>query len=407
MNDDEFDVIVVGAGPSGCSTSFFCAKKGLKVLLIDKSIFPRDKICGDAESGKTVGVLKKMGLWSKAKQLPHGSTRGIILSSPNGYQVNIKYPENDGRQGEGMICPRKIFDNFLFQETKKIVAKTIEGFTVTDLVKENNQVVGVKGIKNNEEKVFFGKIIVGADGANSIVALKTGLNKIDPKHQCIASRAYYDNVEGLTPNIEIHFIESVLPGYFWIFPLEGKQANVGVGILTSEIKKQNKKIIQTMLDVIEKEPLFRERFKNAKRISEIKGWTLPMASKRKKLVGNGFLLVGDAGNLIDPFSGEGMGNGMTSGLIASETIFNAIKENDLSEKKLSEYEKKLWSEIGEEVKTSYLLQRMGKIKPLLNFVIKKAATKKQVQEIISGMLVNEEAKKEFYSPLFYLKLLLT
>lgn len=404
MNENEFDVIVVGSGPAGSSASFFCTKNKLKTLLLDKAVFPRDKTCGDAESGKTVGILKKMNLWEEAKKLPHGTTYGVILSSPNGYAVEISYPENDGRKGEGMICPRKIFDDFLFQNSKKTVSKCIEGFTVTDVIKKDEQVIGVKGIDTEKnEKEFYAKIVIGADGANSVIATKLGLNKIDAKHQCIASRAYYDNVEGLTQNIEIHFIESVLPGYFWIFPCGGKKANVGVGILTSDVKKKNKKVVQTMLDAIEKEPLFKERFKNAKRISEINGWTLPMASKKRKLTGNGFVLCGDAGSLIDPFTGEGMGNGMTSGFIAAEVIAEAIKENDLSEKKLSEYEKKLWNAIGEEVKTSYLLQRMGKIKPLLNFVIKKAATKKEVQEVISGMLANEEAKKEFYSPVFYLK----
>jgi menaquinone-9 beta-reductase len=405
MNENEFDVIVVGGGPSGSSASFFCAENNLKTLLLEKEFFPRDKICGDAESGKTVGILKKMNLWEKAKKLPSGKTFGVILSAPNGYSVEIPYPENDGRKGEGMICPRKIFDDFLFQNSKKKVSKCIEGFTVTDLIKKENQVIGVKGIENGKEKEFKAKIVIGADGANSVIATKMNLNKVDAKHQCIASRAYYDNVEGLTSNIEIHFINSVLPGYFWIFPCGEKKANVGVGILTADVRKQNKKVVQTMLEAIEKEPLFKNRFQNAKRISEIKGWTLPLASKKRKLTGNGFVLCGDAGSLIDPFTGEGMGNGMTSGFIAAQVINEAIQENNLSEKKLSEYEKKLWEAIGDEVKTSYLLQRMGKIKPLLNFVIKKAATKKEVQKVISGMLANEEAKKEFYSPLFYLKLL--
>ncbi|MBI5553749.1 MAG: geranylgeranyl reductase, partial [Candidatus Diapherotrites archaeon] len=146
--------------------------------------------------------------------------------------------------------------------------------------------------------------------------------------------------------------------------------------------------------------------KDAKLVSDIRVWTLPLASKRRKLYGNGFVLCGDAGSLIDPFSGEGVGNAMTSGYLAAQTIEKAFKTKDFSEKTLAEYDQALWDEIGDEIRTSHFLQRAGRIKPLLNFIVGKAAKKKEIADIISGMLGNEEAKKGFKSPLFYLRLFL-
>jgi len=414
MNENEFDVIVVGAGPAGSTCASFLAKNKVKVLLLDKAVFPRDKTCGDGISGKSLRVLKELGLNKTVGNLEHGKINGVTFSSPKGTVIDIPFPkdakEKSGRDksNEGYAIKRIFYDNFLFQNSKSFGAKTIEGFTVNSLIKDGEKVLGVKGTDSSgKEKEFKSKIVVGADGAISVVSKSLGLNKIDFNHHITALRTYYSGVKDLKGTIEIHFIDSMIPGYFWIFPVEEGIANVGAGIITKDLKKNKMNLQKAMFDAIESHPLFKERFKNAKMLSPVKGWTLPLGSKRKKISGNGFLLVGDAASLIDPFSGEGIGNAMTSGKIASETILKALKENNFSENFLKEYEEILWKEIGSELKTSYMLQRLGKIRFLLNFLVDKAAKKKEIQEVISGMLANEEAKKEFVSPLFYLKLLFT
>ena len=118
------------------------------------------------------------------------------------------------------------------------------------------------------------------------------------------------------------------------------------------------------------------------------------------------ILVGDAAGLIDPFTGEGIGNTLTSASLAADVIDEAIKLNDFSEKILSRYADRLWSELGNELKTSYRMQRLGTFRPLLNFVMKKAAKSESVRQAIAGTFVNEESRKEFTSPLFYIKMLL-
>ena len=134
---------------------------------------------------------------------------------------------------------------------------------------------------------------------------------------------------------------------------------------------------------------------------------MPLGSTHRKNHGNGWVLIGDAASLIDPFSGEGVGNAMTSGKIAAKHIARALKENDISEANLSLYDKELWETIGPELRTSYNLQKLGRSKLLLNIVIDKAATKPKVREAISGMLANEEAKTQLISPLGLIKLMLS
>lgn len=411
MAKNEYDVIVVGAGPGGSSTSMFLAKNGVKdVLLVDKAKFPRDKICGDAFSGKSIGIAKELGIIKDYDKVPHEGVYGVLFSSPKGTLVEIPFPGAEkGKQTKPGFCVKRLVgDNVLFQNAKKTV-DTIEEFTTTDLLWENGFVSGIKGkTKAGEELNLKAKVVVGADGTSSTVAQKVGQGTLPPEHQVIATRGYYKDVTGMTGNIELHFVEEIMPGYFWIFPLENGWANVGLGILTSEKQKRKMDLKKLQEQIIQNSPLFKERFKDA-RIDEqgIKVWTLPLGSYHRKNHGNGWMLVGDAASLIDPFSGEGIGNAMTSGKIAAKHIARALAEKDFAEANLSGYDKELWETIGPELRTSYNLQKLGKFKLLLNIVIDKAATKPMVREAISGMLANEEAKKQLISPLGLVKLIIS
>ncbi|MEM3060717.1 MAG: geranylgeranyl reductase family protein [Candidatus Anstonellales archaeon] len=409
VSSSAYDAIVVGGGPAGSTCAALLGRRGHNVLLIEKNKFPRDKICGDAVSGKSMKVLNELGLLQEAESLPHGEIRGVIFSSPSGEEVRIEFPKNDPiRKGTGYCCRRIYHDNLLFQNAKKY-AKTLENFQVYDLILNGKQVVGVKGrnTETGEEQEFGAKVVVGCDGVGSIVARKTGNAQTDPKHLCQAFRAYYKNVAGLSDNIEIHFVDSLIPGYFWIFPVGEDSANVGVGMVMDDVTRKKINLRQALLDIVLTHPRFKDRFKDAiQEEGSVKAWSLPFGSRLPKCYGDGFVLCGDAASLVDPFSGEGVGNAMTSASIAAKVISQALSEGDTSAKSLSRYENALISELKVELDTSYLLQRLGRVTPILNFIIGKARKSQEVRETISGMLANQEAKKEFISPLFYLRLLL-
>lgn len=401
---NEYDVIIVGGGPAGSTCSMFLGREGNKVLLIDKAKFPRDKTCGDACSGKSISVLRELNLLQEIEKAPHGKIYGVLFSSPNGTVLEI--PVKDKEKSSGFVCRREVLDNILFKNAKKYV-DTLEEFTVTDLLKEGDQVVGVIGTdKSGKPMQIRAKIVVGADGASSLIAQKVGVFEIDGNHHCTAVRGYYDGVTGMKDLIEIHFTRSVLPGYLWIFPYEDGTANVGVGMLTSDIKKYRINLKDLMEKEIRENPVFKDRFKDARLISDVKGWNLPLGSKiRRQIAGNGWVLLGDAASLIDPFSGEGMGNAMTSAKIAFRTISRALRLGTYDQKTLSEYETELKKELSGELSMSYNLQRLGKRQFLINFIVGKAVRNAEIREQISTMVINEEAKKGFVSPLFYLKLL--
>ena len=401
-----YDAIIVGAGPAGTSAALFGNRLGLKTLLLDKSAFPRDKTCGDALSGKSVKILDDLDLLEGVNNLDGSIIQRIIFANPKHSECELLLDKSLNKQhiSHGYVIPRSIFDNYMFEKAKK-VSDAEEGFTVNDLLFEGNRVIGVKGKSvDGSEKEFRGNLILGADGPNSIVSKKVGLYQMDMDHTAVGIRCYYENVKDLTDQIELHYVEEINPGYFWIFPSGKNRANIGVGLLKSIVKKESRNLSEIMINIINSDN-FKYRFSDAILLEKPTGWNLPLGSIKRKNHGEGFLLLGDAAGLVDPFTGEGIGNAMVSGQIAAETAAQAKEKNDFSKKYLKKYDKKLWNHLGSELNTSAKLLKLARSKFLLNFVIGRAARNEKVRNIISSMLANEIPKTELSNPLFYLKIL--
>jgi flavin-dependent dehydrogenase len=216
MNSNSYDLIIVGAGPAGCTAALYAARYGLKTLLLEKERFPRDKICGDALSGKSITILRDLALLDKVAALPGAAINTITFSSPDHTSFSINLNHSGLKKAtKGFVVRRKVFDDFLFQEVRRTDVQCLEGFTVTDLVLADGQVQGIRGIRDDSEQVieYKGRIILGTDGYKSIVAQKTGLYHHDPEHWVVALRGYYKNVKDLSDQIELHFIDEVIPGY--------------------------------------------------------------------------------------------------------------------------------------------------------------------------------------------------
>ncbi|MBI4177001.1 MAG: NAD(P)/FAD-dependent oxidoreductase [Candidatus Aenigmarchaeota archaeon] len=364
---EEHQVIVVGGGPAGSSCAIFLGKNGIKTLLVDKAAFPRDKTCGDGITGKSAGILEELGIEKEITKGQHMKLNGLITSSPSGAVIDSN-PFGEPLPEPFYVCKRQIFDNILFEEAKKN-ADVMENFTVTGLVMENGKVAGVKGLdKSGAEKEFRADVVVGADGANSVVARKLGLNNFETDRSLVSVRAYYENVSDTADHLEFHFLEELLPGYFWIFPAGNNVSNVGLAVIAGDVPKR-KLNLKTSLEDIVNNSRFAPRFKNATQVSEIRGWNLPTGAQKRRRAGDGFVLVGDAASLIDPFTGEGIGNALLSGKLAAETISNAAGKKDFSYAALKGYEAKIQECMGKEFEANYNFQKFGRNPLMFNALV--------------------------------------
>ncbi len=407
------DIAIIGAGPAGSGTSLFLSKAGVEHTLFDLAEFPRDKVCGDALSGKAVATLKKLNPeiaceFSELTQQFLGSW-GVSFIAPNGVRIDVPFRKEmaEMREAPGFIAKRIDFDHFLVQHLDPAKTKTYFGAKVVDVT---NSVDGVEiqYQQNGHLGRCLAQMVIGAEGNRSIVAKKLAGHKADPKHYCSAIRAYYENVTGMHPHnfIELYFLPEVLPGYLWVFPLPNNMANVGVGVLSAKVKKSNINLKLALEKAIKENPHLRDRFKDAKMISGIQGWGLPLGSKKRNLSGERFLLVGDAASLIDPFSGEGIGNALISGMYAAETARKAVQERNFSAELLSAYDKAVYQRLWKELRLSHNLQRLGGSQWLFNLVVNKAHRNSTFKETLSSMFDDIDLRSKLGSPLYYLRLLL-
>jgi 2-polyprenyl-6-methoxyphenol hydroxylase-like FAD-dependent oxidoreductase len=158
---DNYDVIIVGAGPAGCSAANFIAKQGWSVLLVDKAEFPRDKICGDGISAKSISVLERMGVLNEILTLNPQKIDNIIVSAPNGRVMIGKNTVVQGLSDHGYVIPRKEFDHKLFEFVRQVPGVDVrQGFPVKDLMVDKSAVCGIIGAAEQVR----GRIIIGADG---------------------------------------------------------------------------------------------------------------------------------------------------------------------------------------------------------------------------------------------------
>lgn len=408
-----YDAVIVGAGPGGATAAAVMARRGLRPLLLDRDAFPRDKICGDALSGKTVDVMKRLGMIEALLATSQIDSWGVTFSGPYGDEAAIPFTKAlDKPVAPGFVCDRVTFDKLVFDQAVAAGAEVWTGAVVTGLLREGERVVGVRVKRDGREEEVRAPLTVGADGAYSVVVRELGaagvggMDQLHEAHYCAGLRWYWEGVTGFHErnHIEIHFVDEAIPGYFWIFPMADGKANVGLGMLSSIVKKKDIKL-KPLLERLVEHPRFRERFAGGRPLEKIRGWGLPLGSKPRPLAGAGWMLVGDAGSLIDPFTGEGIGNAMVSAEKAADWALRARETGDYSAAFLDGYRRDVMAYLGDELRLSHAMQRLGRWKWLLNKVIEKAARSPEVADAISQMFDDEEEREKLISPLFYLRLL--
>lgn len=405
------DICIVGAGPGGAATALKLSYLGISSVLVDKAVFPRDKICGDAISGKVITLLNRLDpeMLHRLDASPiQKDIWGIKFFAPNHKELSINYKpiaiKNQG-QAPGYVSKRVDFDHFLIEEVKKRPdIKLMEGLEIDAYQKEEDGFT----LTSKEGTTIKCRLLIMANGAQSAFSRKyAGLEK-DPKHNVAALRAYYQGVKW--PNgeqfIELHFIRKIIPGYFWVFPLPNGEANVGIGMRTDILQKKKINLKDTLAEIIESHPLVKDRFANARLVDKVVGYGLPLGSKQRIISGDHFMLIGDAAHLIDPLTGEGIGNAFYSGFIAAEQAAKCLEENNFSAEFLKAYDIRVQRVLGREMKLSYQIQRAFSNPLVCNLTAYLISGNQKFYQVIANMQADTDLRESLVKPAFWLKLLL-
>lgn len=362
---DYSDVCIIGAGPSGISTALHLSYQGIGSLVLDKSFFPRDKICGDAISGKIPVLVKALDpkifeRFEKNADI-HIGTWGIRVVAQNSKMLEFPFFKDydvDKNSPPGYICKRKEYDNFFVEEAKKRKnIKIFEGIEITKYVLKDN---GYLIADSDGRTQISCKVLVIANGANSRFSRVNLGNKLKLKHHAAAVRAYYSGVRGLHENnfVEFFFLDKVVPGYFWIFPVGDGSANIGLGIRSDYVAKKKIKLIDLFFEIIESHPKVKDRFCKAKLEGKIEGHHIPIGSHKREISSENVILAGDAAHLVDPLTGGGIGNAFFSGKIAADVIAECLNKNDFSKLQMRKYDNRIYRELHRGMRISFFIQKM-------------------------------------------------
>ena len=398
MNNISCDIIIVGAGPAGTTMALMLAGSGLQVTIIDKDRFPRDKICGDALSGQVLSILKRMpdNIYDDfLATVPKSPSYGTRFVSPGSHIADISFSTGPGTHAPGYICPRKEFDAFLASKLRDYGnIRFIEGEKVIGVRhKEGGMMTAVTA-----HSVVKGKVVAGADGTHSVVRSLAGNKKPVRTHLCTGIRAYFEGVTGFHPEnyIELFYLKELLPFYFWIFPEVNGRCNAGLAVLQSEISRKKLNAGALFDDILHNHPLIAHRFEAARMARRAEAHALPLGVRPGPFSGNGFLMLGDAASLVDPFTGEGIGNAMASGEVAARVLKTCFAKGDYSKTGMREYEVQMRNRIGNDLRASFTLQRMARYPWLFDLVVRK---------LNSAVIKNEELRSRLSNPVSLARLL--
>lgn len=362
---NHFDIAVIGAGPAGTACALALRDSGLKVVLIDKGTFPRDKICGDAIPGPAFKAMNAINTdWGMAMRA-FADTAKVRRSKgfmPNGKSVSVAW------KGFSYNSKRVHFDSFLLGLVKTETNTTIlENKRLKAITQNTDDLI----CQFQDNSTLTASLVIGCDGANSIVGRQLGHRDVKDHPPCVAVRAYYKGIEGLQADTnEFHFFKELMPGYFWIFPLDNGWANVGFGLLTSKKDQaEEKNLRDTLQHAIANYPSLAPRFKHAEMMDGVKGFALPLATSQRAISGNRYMLCGDAASLIDPLWGHGIDSAMYSGLMAAEQAIKCFQQNDFTAGHIKQYDAAVNAKYSNQFGNSRrVLNTIGRFPFLLNLL---------------------------------------
>ncbi|WFE63478.1 geranylgeranyl reductase family protein [Micromonospora sp. WMMD714] len=330
--ENDADVIVVGAGPGGSATAYHLARHGVRVLLLEKTEFPREKVCGDGLTPRATRQLIRMGV-DTSPEAGWLHNKGLRVIG-GGVRLELDWPDLASFPNYGLVRTRLDFDDLLAKRAVSAGAELRTGVNVIGPVLDaDDRVTGVTAEvgPGREPATFHAPLVVAADGVSGRFPLALGLAKREDRPIGVAVRRYYRSPakhddDYLESWLELRSKDSdaLLPGYGWIFGLGDGRVNVGLGVLNSSSAFGKTNYRRLLTDWLANTPADWGMTDETNADGPILGAALPMGFNRVPHYTRGVLLVGDSGGMVNPFNGEGIAYAMESGELAAEVIVQAL-----------------------------------------------------------------------------------
>ena len=333
---DRYDCIIVGAGPAGSTAALVLAENQQNVLLIEKHKEAGQPLCcAEAISPEGLSICGEVKpAWISS------SIHKILLKSPSGKELKFSYPD------AGLVLNRKLFDKELALKAQSSGAGLKLNTQAVGLIHSRGKICGIKVKEEGKELEYESKVIIAADGIESLVGRWAGLdnslklNEVDSAYQYLLES---DSIE--EDCTEFHLGTKLAPGgYAWIFPKGRNLANVGLAINPASGNPSEAEKAKELLDFF-----VMKRFKNFS-VEEWMTGGIPAYSRKSQLVKDNLLFVGDAARVVDSLSGAGIANALLSGKIAGQVTSEYLKNKEAPLTYLKKYEEEFMKIKGRELR---------------------------------------------------------
>jgi flavin-dependent dehydrogenase len=378
------DVIVVGAGPAGAATAIFLAEQGLAVRLVDRARFPRSKICGEYLSPEAPRLLDRLGAL-KAVDAVASPLKGMRITAPDGTTlVGTYHAVGSWRpyREQAMALPRETLDAILVDRVRSLPVEFSEEVRVTDIHVSGDRVLGVEAVDHHNRRLTLrAPLTIAADGRASIVAQRLGLRR-PHRLQRMALVTYVEDVPGLGPFGEI-FVDP--PDYAILNPVAPGRANLSIVVPLTHAAPFSGRL-DAFFDARAKQlPHLARRIAGARRVAPVRAMG-PLAYRVKAPRTGGVLLVGDATGFYDPFTGEGIFNGLQAAELAADTAVRALRVGDVSAAALAGYDRTRRLATRDKERVTHALQILITHRRLANLAARLLVRRQRLLDLLLGVL---------------------
>lgn len=336
-----YDVIVVGGGPAGSVMGWALATQGVRVAVLERAEFPREKVCGDYVEPGGLRILARIGVLSdieRGERLKINRYRAYFGPQLLYNDKIHYYRDADDNIDYGLVVPRHELDAILLDAARDAGATVLSPATAKSVVRKGD-LVEVEVAMGDRGLVLRAPLVVGADGTESVVAKSAGLRRTNRRHIGVSQRAYVDGVEIDGGEATVWFDEDITPGYGWMFPMPGGRANVGVGFGSEASHRFGMPVRESFQKAIARLRIRHPGCANARLVRPPIGGVVKSYGGIDRNHFAGGLLIGDAGSFVDALTGEGITQGMESAILALPTLMDALERNRFEADDLASFER--------------------------------------------------------------------
>jgi len=329
----QYDAIIVGARVAGSITGMLLGEYGYKVLLLDRAHFPSDTLSTHFFRSPALKAFQRAGVFDQVQCVaPH------MIESFTDIEGHSWSDVVEGEDGlDYLMCVRRItLDAILTGRVQQVAnVEFRQGARFTNLIRENGTVIGAKWTDGAEESEATARVVIGADGFYSRVAelVEPEVEQFEPVHRAM----YYTYFQGLIPR-EVSAAEFYFRGdhLVYVFPTDGNHTLIAISVPISEFERFRKDAKQEMMTMLESLPGLAPRLKPAEIVAPVKGaGNIPCYQRVP--YGGGWALVGDSGQVFDPWSGQGIDHASQHAVMLAEALHEFFEDEKQWGNAMSEY----------------------------------------------------------------------